>query len=72
MGPRAPLNTYYVTHMKSISFKVDVWDLSSYLEQELPGCGDLASILGDPLQISLTTIDYYPDINTPIIDNKAA
>jgi hypothetical protein len=25
-----------------------VWDLSSYLEQELPRCGDLASILGDP------------------------
>jgi hypothetical protein len=42
MGPRAHLQSYYVTHRESISFKVDVWDLSSYLEQELPGCGDLA------------------------------
>ena len=48
MGPRAPLQTYYVTHRESISFKVDVWDLSSYLEQELPRCGDLASVLEDP------------------------
>ena len=48
MGPRAPLQNYYVTHSESISFKVDVWDLSSYLEQELSGCGDLASILRDP------------------------
>jgi len=48
MGPRAPIQIYYVTHRESISFKVDVWDLSFYLEQELRGCGDLASILRDP------------------------
>ena len=34
--------------MKSPSFKVDVWDLNAYLEQELPGSGGLVSILGDP------------------------
>jgi len=47
-GHRAPLHTYYVAHRKSLSFKVDVWDCSSYFEQELPGSGGLVSILGDP------------------------
>jgi len=47
-----------------------MWDLSSYLEQELPGCGALVSILGD-LPAKLKTIEYYPVINIHISDNKA-